>query len=176
MTWVDYCIIAVTLLSFIVGLLRGFTREVLSLLTWVLAFAAAILFGDQAQALLVNQVSDLALRAAIASGLVFLGVLLLGAILTHFLAQAVRDSRFSAPDRTLGGGVGIVRAVVVTVLFVIIAGRLGAADDRWWQKSAIVPHFAGLAQGTESLIPERWLQMLTPAPSTAPSSSSHRDP
>lgn len=176
MTWVDYCIIAVALLSFLVGLLRGFTREILSLTTWIVAFAAAILFGDRAQSLLVSQLADPAVRAAVASGLVFLAALLVGAVLTHFIAQMVRGSRFSAPDRTLGGGVGILRALVVVVLFVVVAGRLGASQDRWWQQSTIVPHFTTLARGAETLIPERWLQLLSPSSPSTATPSSHRDP
>lgn len=171
MTWVDYCILAVTLLSFVIGLLRGFTREVLSLLTWIFAFAGAVLLGDAAQQLLIDQISDAALRAAVASGAVFLVVLLLGAIVTHLIAQAVRESRFSAPDRTLGGGVGLLRAAAISIIFVLIAGRLGASEDRWWQQSLIVPHLTGLARGAETLVPERWLQLLTRPASSSTSSS-----
>ncbi|TXI08854.1 MAG: hypothetical protein E6Q76_06660 [Rhizobium sp.] len=46
MIWVDWCIVAVFLISILVGLLRGFAREILNVLTWVLAFGLAWLFGD----------------------------------------------------------------------------------------------------------------------------------
>lgn len=164
MTWIDYCIAALALISVLVGVLRGFTREVLSLLTWVLAFTLAALFGGRAAALLESRIADAALREAVACGLVFFAALLVGAVLTHVAVQAVRDSRFSASDRTLGAGVGVLRAAIVLVLFVLVAGRLGATQDRWWQQSVIVPRFVGIAHGAETLIPQRWLNFLSTAP------------
>ncbi|WP_051361715.1 CvpA family protein [Solimonas soli] len=172
MTWIDYCIAALALISVLVGILRGFTREVLSLSTWIIAFAVAALFGDKAAGLLEARIADPALREAVACGIVFFLTLVFGAIVTHIAVQAVRDSRFSASDRTLGGGVGVLRAAIALVLFVLIAGRMGAAQDRWWQQSAVVPHFVGIAKGVETIIPQRWLDFLEPASSAAKPTSS----
>lgn len=171
MTWIDYCIAALALISVLVGVMRGFTREILSLLTWVFAFACAALFGGRAANLLENHITDPALREAVACGLVFFAVLLIGAIFTHVAVQAVRDSRFSASDRTLGGGVGVLRAVIALALFVLVAGRLGAAEDNWWRQSRIVPHVVGLAHGLETIIPQRWLNFLSSAPAAVQTSS-----
>lgn len=171
MTWIDYCIVALALISVFVGVLRGFTREILSLSTWVFAFLIAALFGGRAAVVLEGHIADDALREAVACGLVFFATLLVGAVVTHFVVQAVRDSRFSASDRTLGAGIGVLRAVIVLVLFVLVAGRLGAAQDRWWQQSKIVPHFVGLAHGVESIIPQRWLNLLSSKPVADPSFS-----
>ncbi|NKF24290.1 CvpA family protein [Solimonas marina] len=175
MTWIDYCIVALALISVLVGVVRGFTREILSLCTWVFAFLMAALFGGRAAYLLEGHIADPALREAVSCGIVFFLALLVGTIVTHFVVQAVRDSRFSASDRTLGAGVGVLRAVIVLVLFVIVASRLGAAQDGWWQKSRIVPHFVGIAHGVEALIPQRWLNFLSAAPAVADKSLSSPD-
>ncbi|MGH8445459.1 MAG: CvpA family protein [Solimonas sp.] len=172
MTWIDYCIVALALVSVLVGILRGFTREVLSLASWIVAFIVAALFGGQAAGLLEGHIADPALREAVACGLVFFATLVVGAIVTHIAVQAVRDSRFSASDRTLGGGVGVLRAAIVVVLFVLVAGRMGAAQDRWWQQSVIVPRFVGIAHGVEAIIPQRWLDYLQPPPAAAKPTSS----
>src|SRR3546814_3087762 len=121
-------------------------------LTWICAFDCAGLFGGRAATLRENHIHDAALREAVACGLVFFAVLLIGAIFTHIAVQAVRDSRFSASDRTLGGGVGVLRAVIALALFVLVAGRLGAAEDSWWRQSRIVPHVVGMAHGLETVI------------------------
>ena len=44
-TWVDWAIIAIILVSSLISLRRGFVKEALSLLTWVIAGAVAWLFG-----------------------------------------------------------------------------------------------------------------------------------
>ncbi|NGY06221.1 CvpA family protein [Solimonas terrae] len=172
MTWIDYCIAALALISVLVGVMRGFTREVLSLSTWIFAFALAALFGGRAAKLLEPHIADPALREAVACGLVFFAVLLLGAIFTHIAVQAVRESSFSASDRTLGGGVGVLRAVIGLALFVLVAGRLGAAEDPWWRQSTIVPHVVGLARGLETVIPQRWLDFISAAPARLQTTSS----
>ncbi|MDD3762215.1 MAG: CvpA family protein [Nevskiales bacterium] len=164
MTWVDYSILFLFALSVLVGIWRGFTREILSLLTWVVAFIAAALAGSYAAARLSAYIADAALREAAGCAIVFLGALFVGAVLTHFLVVAVRDSRFSPADRTLGGGLGLIRAVIIVSLFVLVAGQVGAQNDRWWQESVLVPRFAPLANGFENIIPQRWLELIKPAP------------
>lgn len=166
MTWVDYSILFVFALSVLVGIWRGFTREILSLLTWVAAFIAAVLFSDLMAARLEKHIGDPALRGAAASALVFFGVLVLGAVISHFLVVAVRDSRFSPADRTIGGGLGLIRAVILVSLFVLISAQMGASDKRWWRESQMISAFAPLARGFETVIPERWLALLKPATSS----------
>ncbi len=172
MIWVDYCIVVIFLLSVVIGLWRGLTREVLSLLTWLFAIGLAMVVADAASdwSWLRHQVSDPTLRRAAAMVLLFFGGLLLGALITHVAVQAIRDSRFSPADRTLGAGIGLVRALIIVTLFVLVAGRMGAHDDRWWRESLFVGVFSPLAQGAESLIPERWLSQLKPV-SSPPSPS-----
>ncbi|HEY1076119.1 MAG TPA: CvpA family protein, partial [Fontimonas sp.] len=114
------------------------------------------------------------LRNAAASALVFFGALVLGAVISHFVVVAVRDSRFSPADRTLGGGLGLIRAAIVISLFVLISGQMGASDKRWWRDSQLIAAFSPLARGFESIIPQRWLALLKPTvdPITPPSSPS----
>ncbi len=172
MTWVDYCLLFVFALSVVVGIWRGLTREIFSLLTWAVAFAAALLFSDMMAVRLESKIADPALRNAAANAIVFFGALVLGAVISHFIVVAVRDSRFSPADRTLGGGLGLIRAVIIISLFVLISGQMGASEKRWWRDSQLISAFAPLARGFETIIPERWLALLKPtaAPITPPGS------
>ena len=100
---------------------------------------------------------------------VFLLALLVGALLTHLLVTVVRESGFSPADRTLGGGLGMVRAVIVVSLFVLVGGRMGAAEAGWWQESALIGQFEPLAQGFANVMPEAWLEMIKPTANPNPS-------
>lgn len=172
MNWVDYCIAAVFLLSTILGIWRGFTREIFSVLTWIVSLGAAWLLGGSVAEALSGQIANAALREAAATALVFFAALFVCALITYFVVQAVRDSRFSPLDRTLGGGVGLLRAVIAVTLFVMISAQMGARDDRWWQDSTIVARFTGLADGVASVLPERWIAALQPAPQSPSQPSS----
>lgn len=178
MNWADYGILAIVILSILIGLLRGFTREVFGLGTWVLAIVLAVLFGAElAQALQPNIATPL-VRMGVAYGGLFLGGLLIGGILTAVLVARIRESRFSSADRTLGSGLGLVRGVLLVGLVVLLARTAGVSDEPWWQKSVLIEPSQTIADGLDVLIPDAWLAPLKPdpmppvVPSTAPDSSS----
>ena len=56
MIWVDYVIVSILGVSALVGLLRGFFSEMLSLLSWVLAGVVALTFTPHLAALLVDTI------------------------------------------------------------------------------------------------------------------------
>ncbi|MEC9361706.1 MAG: CvpA family protein [Sinimarinibacterium flocculans] len=169
MTWVDYSILGVFVISVLLGVWRGLTREVLSLLTWIAAFVVAWMFHRPAAAMIAPYIPDPVLSMAAACAGVFLLALLVGALLTHLLVTVVRESGFSPADRTLGGGLGMVRAVIVVSLFVLVGGRMGAAEAGWWQESALIGQFEPLAQGFANVMPEAWLEMIKPTANPNPS-------
>lgn len=168
MTWVDYCILAVLLISTVVGIIRGLTREVLGAGTWVLAFLLAFLFGNAMGGVLLGPLPTPALALAAGYALVFLGTLLAGAILTHFIGEAIRNAGYGSTDRTLGGGVGLIRGVVIVAAFIMIARAMGGEQKGWWQESMLVGRMAWLADGLQFLVPDAWLDAL--APQTPPPS------
>jgi len=172
MIWVDYCILAVFILSIIVGTLRGFTREVLGLATWLFALLLAWLMAHTVADSLQRQITDPALRLACAYALLFLGGLLVGALITYFAAEIIQNTFLGPIDRMLGGGFGLIRAVLFIAAFVLIASTMGATKDRWWHESALIGGFEWLAEGLSTVVPDRWLEMLRPDPKSSSQQSS----
>lgn len=174
MNWADYGIVAIVILSILIGLLRGFTREIFGLGTWVLAIVLALLFGTELADALRPTVDTPLVRVGVAYGGLFLGGLLAGGILTALLVARVRESRFSSADRTLGSGLGLVRGVLVVGLVVLLARTAGVSDEPWWQKSVLIGPSQPLADGLDVLIPDAWLAPIKPdtAPPAAPASES----
>lgn len=168
MIWVDYCILGILALSVLIGLLRGFVREVLGVATWVLAILATYLLGDTTAHALDAYIETPAVRLAAGYTLVFLFSLLLGAVVTHLVALLVRDGPIAAIDRTVGAGFGLVRGFVVLVVVVMIAGTTAARDDRWWRESTLIPLLVPFADAARPLVPERWLALLRPQPVPSP--------
>ena len=171
MNWADYLILSVVVVSILIGVFRGFTRELLGILGWVLAFWAAGHFAQTvADTWLSFRIQTPSVRRAAAFGGVFLIVLLLASILTYFLGTLVRDSALAGVDRTLGGGFGFLRGVFLVAVLVLVAGSTSARKDPWWSQSLIVPHVEWLAESLKTIVPERWLHALS-APESPPSSS-----
>lgn len=162
MNWADYGILAIVILSILIGLLRGFTREIFGIATWVLAIVLAVLFGANLVLALQPHIATPLLRMGAAYGGLFLGGLLIGSILTALLVSRIRQSRFSSADRTLGAGLGLVRGMLLVGLAVLIGRTAGFGSDAWWRESILIPPSTVIADGLDTLIPDAWLEPLKP--------------
>jgi len=172
MNWADYVILAVFAVSVLIGLLRGFTREVLGVLGWILAFWAAFTFTHQAAEWLAPHIATPSVRRAAAFGGLFLLVLLLTSLITFFIGRLIRDGALASADRTLGAGFGLLRGLVLVAALLWAAGTTAARQDPWWQQSALIPRLEWMADILKATVPQRWIRVLEspPSPSSSPSS------
>lgn len=162
MNWADYGILAIVVVSVLVGLMRGFTREAFGLGTWVFAIFLTLLLGREFAELLVPHIATPLFRTATAYvGLLLLG-LLIGGIVTAVLVARVRESRFSSADRTLGSGLGLIRGVLIVGLIVLLARTNGMNQKPWWNQALLVGPAEVIADGLDILIPDAWLMPLKP--------------
>ena len=134
----DIAILAVIVLSAILGFLRGFVREVLSLATWLGAFVLALLFGPQLAAALSNDQSAGTVPLVIAYAAIFLSTLVGGGVAQWFIGQLVRGKVLSTANRTLGLLFGGARGALVCII-ALIALRPFADETTWWTASRIRP-------------------------------------
>lgn len=160
MIWVDWLLLAALVISILIGILRGFTREVLGLGTWIVAIVAALLFAPTAAVYLESQIPVPSIRIAAAHGLVFFGGLVLGAVVTNIVSMLVRKSPLSGVDRMVGGGFGLLRGGMLAVLVVWLLGMTPARQDPWWRESAFVGRLDVLAQGFTRMLPSDWARRL----------------
>lgn len=160
MIWVDYGLIAVILVSALVGLLRGFVRELLGLMTWVFAFALAWFAAPWMNEALTPHIETPSIRKAAAYGSLFLGALLVGGVITALISGSVRKSALASADRTMGAGLGLIRGLVICGLFVLIGSHTMLRQDPWWHRSALIPRLQWVADGLATVIPAGWLDAI----------------
>jgi membrane protein required for colicin V production len=168
MIWADWFLLAALVVSILIGVIRGFTREILGLISWIVAIIAALLFGPSTVGWLEPHIATPSLRIAGSYALVFLVALLVGAILTSVVSMLVRKSALSGVDRMVGGGFGLVRGLLVGGVMVWLVGLTPARQDPWWKESMFIPRLEWLAEGLRSLTPEKWRPYLTPSAVPAP--------
>jgi membrane protein required for colicin V production len=155
-TLLDIALIAVMLVSGILAMVRGFMREVLSIIAWVLA-AAATLYSYSKLLPFAKQYFNNDIVAAVAViGGVFLLTLVVVSILTVRLSDMVLDSRVGALDRTLGFLFGLARGlVIVVVAFLFFTWLVPDRSQPDWVKNAksrVV--LTGTGQWLMSMLPE----------------------
>jgi len=113
MAALDYIIIAILLVSAALSLLRGFTKEVLSITGWIVSGYAAIFLGPSLKPLLASYISiDWAITGG-AMLIVFLVSLITFSIGGRFVAASIKGTGLSALDRTLGVGFGLLRGFFI---------------------------------------------------------------
>lgn len=138
MIWIDIAIIAVIGLSAVIGFFRGFLREALGLATWIVAFWLAFVLATPTSEFLKRWIDVDSARLAAAFALVFIGVLILGAIFNYLLGRLISGTGFAGTDRALGIVFGVVRGVAVLILLVLLAGVTPVPRDSWWQQSIFI--------------------------------------
>ncbi len=136
----DYLIIATVLISGTVGLIRGLLREVIALITWIVAAFVAWHFAGSLEPHLGGLLAQPQVRPWIARLILFVAVLLvghaIGAILDHF----VRLSLLTGVDRFLGLLFGLLRGVVIVGAAVIVCETVRLDGEAWWQESVLMPY------------------------------------
>jgi membrane protein required for colicin V production len=150
--WADWAIIAVILISAIMGFKRGLVRESLSLATWVLAFIIARIFSPSLALLFNDIISTPSIRLGIAFALLFILALIVGSLLTYLVASLVKATGLSGTDRLLGVLFGVVRGIILMVVVVgLLAWLTPVSQDVWWQESTLVPHLLALQDWTREV-------------------------
>jgi len=135
MTWLDYGVIAVLVLSIAWGTWRGLVDEVLSLAGWLLAFLAAnLLAAPLSETFPANMRPEF--RVVGAFLLVFIGTLVLTTLLTALVTKFVRVSVLQSLDRWLGALFGLLRGLVLVIAFALVAGLTPLPRTPDWTNSA----------------------------------------
>lgn len=117
-TILDLVVIGIVLISGLLAMVRGFTREVLAIGSWAVAAIAAYLFYKPVVPYVIQYAvkQPPALVNGLAMGGVFLVTLFVAYIITSKLSDFILDSRVGALDRTLGFLFGAARGFLLAVV------------------------------------------------------------
>ncbi|MCU0758578.1 MAG: CvpA family protein [Steroidobacteraceae bacterium] len=152
MTPVDYVIVAVAAASALVGAIRGFLREAISLATWIIALWAAWQHSDALRPHLGGALAAEPYGTWAARTLIALGVLIVGTLVGILAGQFVRVSLFSGFDRFLGFLFGLLRGAVVIGLAVIVAATLRLDGERWWKQARLMPYAESIGDAVRVVV------------------------
>ena len=137
--WLDWTFAVILAVSVIAAIMKGFVRELISLASLVIAVVVAAVEYPKA----ALWFEDLTKSHTIALGLgflvLFLGILLLGGLLSLLARKAIERVGIQWFDRFLGAFFGLVRGVLVDciLLFVLMAFGIKAGAV---QQSSLAPY------------------------------------
>lgn len=160
MNWADYLITIIIILSMLFGLWRGLLREMVSLATWIAAFAIAFLFAQDGAVYLAAHIDSPPLRTAAAFAGLFLITLLLGGLVGILAYHLVEYTGLHGTDRVLGMAFGFVRGAAMITLLVLAAGITPLPKDAWWQQAQLIGHFQQSALWLRGYLPPELAQSI----------------
>jgi membrane protein required for colicin V production len=143
MVIVDYILLGALAVSIGIGFFRGFFKEAMSLITWVLAIWIAWRFSGILDPVL-ESVTSPALKLWAGRVIMFVAVMLAGALISKLIVTLIHSSGLTHTDRVLGMVFGAGRGVIVVGLLVILFQTLELDREPWWEESLIVPRTAAL--------------------------------
>ncbi|WP_320824695.1 CvpA family protein [Reinekea sp.] len=146
MILIDWVIVGILIVSSLISIQRGFTKEAMSLASWIAALLIARLFSDKLAVLLTGWLANDVHRYTAAFVILFIVTLIVGALINHLLGEFVRMTGLTGMDRVLGVVFGLLRGLVIVVA-ILALGRLFALDQ-FWQDSIVVPYFEPVIRWT----------------------------
>jgi membrane protein required for colicin V production len=135
MSALDIAIVALLVLSVAWGIWRGFVREILSLIGWVLAFLAANAVAAPLGDALPSSIATAEIRVLIAFVVVFVFTLSATTLVALLLSRLFKAAGLGGVDRTLGALFGLARGGVILVAVTIAAGLTSLPRDAIWKES-----------------------------------------
>lgn len=147
MSWIDYVVVAICVASAAFGFWRGFVKEAIALMTWlvaiVLAWQAAWLVEDS----LGEWTAAPELRVWAARAIIFVAVLIVGGLLSWLMRALIRKSGLSGTDRSLGAIFGLARGVLLVGLVAIAIDLADFETESWWSEARLRPFCEQVAEG-----------------------------
>ena len=156
MAWIDIAILALIVLSAVLSLFRGFIKEALALASWLVALWVAMMFYENFAQVLAQWIAEPSLQRIIAFTVLFVSVLLLGAILNYIAGKLVKKTGMAGTDRMLGVVFGVARGAVIVAILVLLAGLTPMPQDSWWQESHLIIYFQDFALWMRDFLPEEF--------------------
>lgn len=136
--WLDIVLLLIVVLSTVFGIVRGFARNVVSLIAWVLAFVISLSLAEKFALILPQDIEQPGLRIGIAMGILFLGTLIMGMVASFMLAGFVNATKTNNLDKSLGALFGFVRGVLLLCLLVVLGAFISLNQTDWWQRSKLI--------------------------------------
>jgi len=164
LTYLDAALLAVGFISGLLAMYRGLTRELLSILSWIVAAAAALWGFLSLRKLAEEMAQQMGTQVPIAqiviSGLIFLFTLIVVHLITARISDSILDSRVGMIDRVLEFVFGVARGFILIVIpYMLFSWFIPDLDTRydWVGRSVSLPHIKSSGNALHQVMLEKVL-------------------
>ena len=158
MTEFDFAVMAILLVSLLLGLWRGFMHEVLSLIGWPIALLLSNMYSNNIARLIPMEQE--VWRLTVVYALLFVIVLIVWGVMVMLLTKLLKAIGSGWPDRILGGMFGVLRGVLVVIVFVWLAGMTTIPEQLFWRNAQTSKTVEDVALLTKAWLPDSIAQRM----------------
>jgi membrane protein required for colicin V production len=159
LTYLDAALIAVAFISGLLAMYRGFAREMLSIVSWLVAAGAVLYFvlyhKPFAEEMAQQMGTQVAIAQIVVGALIFVIVLIVVHLITARLSDAILDSRIGMIDRILGFIFGVFRGFILIVIpFMFYEAFFPEPEQQypWVRDSASLPYIKTTGNALRSIL------------------------
>lgn len=156
MTFVDWTLIGILGLSFVIGAWRGLVYEVLSVFVWLAAFILAQWFAPDVAAKLPLAGTNESFRYAAGFVLVFVGTAFVAGLITQLIKKLVAAVGLRPVDRTLGAIFGLLRGAILLLAIAVVMNMTALRGQVDWQASQGATMLTELLMKLKPLLPQEF--------------------
>ncbi len=158
----DIVVFTILGLSALMGFVRGVTREIFGIFSWLGAGTATYFGYPHAKSLAATYIKNTQIAEYATYAAMFIALLVIFSILSHILSTLIKNSVFGGVDRSLGFGFGLVRAVLLLAVLDLGMGVFLTrnAPPEFLQNTKTLSHLHYLGDQLISAIPEKWRKIL----------------
>lgn len=159
LTYLDAGLIAVALISGLLSMYRGLSRELLSLVSWVVAAALVLYFvlyqKKFAEEMATQMGTQVQIAQVVIGAVIFLIALVVVHLITSRISDSILDSRVGMIDRVLGFVFGLARGFVL-VLVPYMFGHAFVPDESqhyaWVRDAKSLPYLKSAGESLRNLL------------------------
>ena len=116
MNWIDLALAVLLIVSIVSGLKLGFARTAIGLLSSILALVFGLHYYRAVAVSLRPHISQSLVADLAGFLIIFVGITILGEVVTGILARFIRSTDLVWLDRALGGAFGVVRGFLFSAV------------------------------------------------------------
>lgn len=158
--WIDWTLLAVLAISVVIGVMRGFVFEMMSLLGWLVAWFVAQWFAADVGPHLPVGTPGGPVNHAAAFVLCFVAAIVVWSLLSRLLRLLIHATPLSIPDRALGAGFGLLRGVVLLLAVATVVALTPAAKSPGWRESRGALWLNTAMHGLKPVLPAQVAKLL----------------
>ena len=157
LNFLDIVFLIIIVSSTIFGMLKGFIRELFSLVFFIIAVVLSFLYYFEAGNIFLKQIKNRDVANFVGFLLIFVSVLLVGSLVTHVIKKIFIIGPMKSIDRILGSAFGLLRGILISAILVL--GLISfPVDSRLVTESKISPFLLNTIEIFFDVFPQKFKQ------------------